>query len=181
MYWHDGLGFRPVEERDLEQIRKLRNDPTTWIYLTDITQINERQQQRWFDSLLDSGRQRMYFTIVSEEKEFPISTEGDFLGIIRFDSVDVNNRNVRVGADIVPEKRGRGIGTRAYGAILKFCFDHWNMHRIWLCVLEDNEIAKKLYKNVGFSEEGRLRQAVFRDGCWKDYIVMSILDEEYRA
>jgi len=179
MFWHDGLGFRPVEREDIEHIRCIRNDPSTWIYLTDVTQINERQQERWFEGLLDDHT-RLYFSIVEETKDFPISVEGDFCGFIRMDQIDMNNRSVRVGLDIVPEKRGKGLGTRAFRALLKFCFDHWNMHRLWLCVLEDNEVALRLYRRIGFHEEGRLRKSVFRDGRWKDYIVMSILKDEYR-
>ena len=125
------------------------------------------------------ARGRLYFTIVKEEKHFPVAYEGDFLGIIRMDSIDSNNRSVRVGLDIDPNQRGQGFGSLAFKALLSFCFDHWNQHRVWLCVLEDNKIAKKMYDNLGFKEEGRYRESIFRNGKYVDYIVMSILESEY--
>jgi len=180
MFWFEDVRFRPVEKRDIEQIRQLRNEPSTWIFLTDVTQITPFMQEQWF-AKISTAKDQAYFSIFEEKKDFPISTEGDFLGIIRFDQMDGTNKSVRVGCDIVPEKRGKGYGTKTFKAILEFCFDHWNMHRLHLCVLENNEVAIKLYKNVGFKEEGRQREAIWRSGEYKDYIVMSILEDEYRG
>jgi len=48
---------------------------------------------------------------------------------------------------------------------------------------ENKEIRNKaydLYEKHGFKVEGRYREAIFRDGCYHDYIIMSFLEEEYR-
>jgi len=180
MFWHNGLGFRSVEEDDLEQIRTLRNDPSTWVFLTSIGQISKLKQREWYQRI-NQDSSVAYYSLVEEYKDFPVSYEGDFLGIIRMDEIDIHNRSIRVGADIIPDKRGKGWGTKAFQAILRFCFDQLGVHRIWLCVLEDNTIALKLYKSAGFTEEGRYRQAIWRDGKFKNYIIMSILEDEYRG
>lgn len=180
MFWHNGIGFRPVEEEDLNSIRKLRNDPSTWLQLTSIGQINKAKQKEWFERICRDSKVE-YYSLVKEQTSFPVSFPGDFLGIIRMDEIDVHNRSIRVGADIVPEERGKGYGTRALQAILEYCFNQLGMHRCWLCVLEDNKIARKLYKNMGFKEEGKYREAIWRNGKWHDYIVMSILEEEYKG
>jgi RimJ/RimL family protein N-acetyltransferase len=179
VHWFEGIGFRPVEKKDLEDIRTLRNDPTTWVHLTDPTQISPAMQERWFESI-EKAKDKAYFSIFKAIKEFPIIYTGDFLGIARFDQLDANNRSIRVGADIVPGERGKGYGTKALNGILKYWFDHMNFHRVWLCVLETNHVARKLYENVGLKEEGIMREAVWRDGQYRDYIIMSILEEEYR-
>jgi len=178
MFWNNDIGFRPVEKKDIESIRQLRNEPSTWIFLTDVQQITPQQQEEWFNRIT-TAKDRTYFSVFKEEKDFPIAYEGDFLGIIRFDQMDSVNKSVRVGCDIVPKERGKGYGTKVFKAILKFCFSHWGMHRLWLCVLENNEVALKLYAKAGFQKEGTMRQAIWRDGKWLDYIVMSILEEEY--
>lgn len=181
MFYHDGIGFRPVEERDLEKIRVLRNDPTTWAYLTDINHVTPEAQADWFRRIRMS-KDKTYFTVFKEEYDphVPIAYEGDFLGIIRMDEIDQANRSARIGADIDPACRGQGYGTKTYKALLKYCFDFLNMHRVWLCVLDSNEIGKRLYANAGFKVEGKYREAIFRDGTYHDYIVMSILESEYR-
>lgn len=179
MFWHKDIGFRPIEKRDLEDMRRLRNEPSTWLYLTDVTQITPDMQKRWFEGISKS-KDKAYFTIFKEVTNHPVSYEGDFLGIIRMDQMDQINRSIRIGCDIVPEERGKGYGTRAFEAILKFCFDHMGMHRLWLITMENNSVAIKLYRNSGLKEEGRFRQAIWRDGKWHSCIVMSILEEEYR-
>ncbi len=154
---------RPVEARDLERIRRLRNDQSTWAYLTDGTQISPAMQEKWFANISEA-LDRCYLTVTKINKDFPIIHEGNFLGIIRMDCIDVTNRSVRIGADVVPQERGKGYGTKIYKMLLKYCFDCLNYHRLWLCVLDTNKIAIKLYSNVGFFIEGVMKEAVFRDG-----------------
>lgn len=172
MFAHKEISMRPVESQDLEKIRNLRNEQSTWQYLSDASLISEGMQHQWFDNLTRTLDER-YYTI--EKKEF-----GEFLGVIRTDQIDLKNRSIRVGCDIVPEERGKGFGTMTFEMLLKYFFIYNSYHRLWLCVLENNEVAKKLYNNVGFKEEGRLRAAIWREGKWMDYIVMSILEEEYK-
>jgi len=179
MFQHDGIGLRVVEERDLEEMRTLRNSQSTWLWLTDVKQISKIQQKQWFEKLsLDNSTE--YYAIVEIKFEFPAEFEGDFLGFARVKNIDSTNRSAMIGLDIKRNFRGKGIGTKAFGAIIEYFFQHRNFHRLYLMVLENNKIAHKLYKNAGFKEEGKLRQAIWRNGHWNDYIIMSILEEEYR-
>lgn len=179
MILHRDVGFRPVEERDIEAIRRLRNDESTWMHLTDPSQITEAQQEGWFRSISLASDKR-YYTAFKVKRDFPIISEEDFLGIVRCDQIDTHNRSIRVGCDIVPEQRRKGYGTQIYEGVLKYFFNAVGMHRIWLCVLDINPGARELYRKLGFKAEGRMRKAIWRNGDWHDYIVMSILAEEYR-
>jgi RimJ/RimL family protein N-acetyltransferase len=182
MFASDSILFRPVEEQDLEAIRALRNDPSTWGQLTSIGHISAEAQQAWFAGL-QCDPSRAYFAVLTEKRNehYPVYFEGDFVGIIRMDEIDTVNRSIRVGADVVPALRGQGYGTRIYKALLKYCFDMLNVHRAWLLVLDTNEVGKKLYFNAGFKLEGKHREAIFRNGRFVDYLAMSILEDEYRA
>jgi RimJ/RimL family protein N-acetyltransferase len=172
MFEVQGLRIRVVERRDLEAIRALRNDPTTWMNLTDVHLITEPMQERWFARISESTTQR-YFAVADDEH--------DFIGIVRCDEIDATNRSIRIGCDIVPNLRRRKYGSRVYDLMLKYCFDFLNMHRVWLLVMETNTVGLRLYTSKGFKEEGRLREALFRDAAYRDYLVMSILEHEYRA
>lgn len=168
---YEGLMLRPVEQRDLEAVRQLRNDHSTWINLTDPRPLTTSDQKAWLEGLnLKSGR----FYFVAYRSENP------FIGLVRMDEYDPQNQSLRVGADVVPELRGKGHGAAIYRTILKFGFDDFNLHRIWLAVLESNARAIRLYERAGFVHEGRLRQAVWRDGHYQDYFLMSIVEQEYR-
>jgi RimJ/RimL family protein N-acetyltransferase len=168
---HDGLSLRVPTVKDIDRIQELRNDQGTWIHLTDPRPLGPGDQKKWVDSLsMRSGR--FYFVASTPEHQF--------LGIVRMDEFDTLNRSIRVGADIAPELRGKGFGIRLYGTIKRYCFDFMNVHRVWLAVLETNGHAMRLYEKQGFKTEGRYRSAVYRDGKYVDYVLMSILEHEYR-
>ncbi len=171
MFQHNEIILRVVEEADLEPIRALRNDASTWVHLTDPHLITSQAQRRWFAGLA-ARDDRMYFVV--SDREHP------FIGIVRMDEYDRLHRSIRIGADVLPGLRGIGYGKKIYQAIKKYCFDVLNLHRVWLAVLETNERALRLYLGQGFQVEGRYRQAIFRDGKYLDYVLMSILEEEYR-
>ena len=71
----------------------------------------------------------------------------------------------------------RGIGTCAGQIVLEYGFSKLGLHRIWLTVSEVNHGAIKSYESLGFTEEGRMKDACFRDDEFHDKIVMSILED----
>ena len=80
-----------------------------------------------------------------------------------------------------PEQLGKGYGTEALMLLLGYSFDELNLHRVFLRVVDFNQRAIESYLKCGFSKEGRLRDAIFLDGDYHDVVVMSILEEEFRA
>lgn len=171
MFTFEGVSLRPVEETDLEVLRSLRNEQSTWTNLTDIQLITAEQQKQWFQSIGTSST-RMYFVACSEKHAF--------LGMVRMDEIDTINRSARVGCDIFPELRGRGNGSKVFDVILKYCFDYLNLHRVWLAVASFNVVASKMYAKKGFRVEGVYREALYRNGAYHDYHLMSILAQEFK-
>jgi len=170
MFEHAGVRIRPIEERDLPAMVELRADPAVWTFLGDIEMIGLERQREWFKSLQHRVDRRYYI----------LGTGAlDFIGVVRTDEIDVTNRSMRVGGDILTKYQGKGYGTRMFQLIRRYCFDYLNMNRLWLLVLENNKVALSLYRKAGFVEEGRQRKAIFRDGEYLDYLMMSILRSEY--
>jgi RimJ/RimL family protein N-acetyltransferase len=54
------------------------------------------------------------------------------------------------------------------------------MNALYLKVLETNEKAYSLYKKLGYKENGRIPQQIFRNGSYHDYIHMSLLRDEWK-
>jgi len=159
-----------LEKKHLKELRKLRNLPSTWHWLTDINPINEIQQERWFEKLcLDNSKK--YFAI--EDRRID-----KFIGILRSDEWDRTNSSVRIGGDIIPEYRRKGYAFEVLTDFIMYLFTHQNINRVWLWVAEENAGAIGLYKKLGFLEEGRMREALYRDCRYIDYISMSILRKE---
>lgn len=162
--------LRLLEQKDLEKLRKLRNDPDTNFFLTYVAPISEPLQKIWFEKI-STDSTKMYLVITNPKEEF--------IGIVRCDEWDKINRSIRVGLDISPEFRKQGYATEAYRLLLNYLFFELSINRIWLLVVDFNTVAISLYKKLGFKVEGKQRQAIYRNNKFNDYIMMGILKKEY--
>lgn len=171
---HNNLYIRLIEKEDLEILRQHRNDYKTWINLTDINLIYKEQQELWYTKLIQD-KTKKYFMAYSWVTENQV-TVNENIGVIRIDEIDSINRSARVGCDVFKSFRNRGLGTKIMEAICAYSFNFLNMHRLWLLVASYNMAAIEIYKRTGFLEEGCQKQALYRNGTYHDYIMMSYLN-----
>ena len=74
---------------------------------------------------------------------------------------------------------GRGYGTAATDAVLKYAFETTGLHRVALEVFDFNTNARRSYEKSGFVREGVWRKHLRWNDAWHDAVLMSTLDEEY--
>lgn len=170
MYCSNEYCFRIIEEKDIEWARKLHNEPEVLYMLTDTSFISEKQQKIWFEKISKG----------SSYKRYVIEFKNKKIGLVRLDDIDLINNSICIGLDIDKDFRRKGHGLQSFQLLLKYCFDELNMNRVWLLVASFNLIAYNLYKKIGFKEEGRQKERLFRDGLYHDYIMMSIIRSEYK-
>lgn len=104
------------------------------------------------------------------------------IGLTTFSSLDGDNGSVLFHITIGEHDAwGRGFGTEATQLMLWLAFERMGLHRVGLSVFAFNERAIRSYTKAGFTQEGRLRSAIARDGAWWDEILMGILREEWLA
>ncbi len=123
-------------------------------------------------SMEDSDR---YFFLI-------IAPDGKIIGESVINEIDWDLRcaNFRIGLYKQTE-RGKGIGTWATEVTRDFAFEELKLHRLELDVYSFNPRAEKVYLKAGFKREGVLRDAVMDGGEYADDILMSILEDEWRA
>jgi RimJ/RimL family protein N-acetyltransferase len=120
----------------------------------------------------------------SDTYSFAIETLSDtrYIGGCGINQLDWKNRVVELGIFIGDKAYwDQGYGTDALKVLLRFVFAQLNMHKVSLRVLSFNARAQKVYKRLGFQEEGRLREERFVDGEYYDLVIMGLLQEEYYA
>jgi RimJ/RimL family protein N-acetyltransferase len=118
-----------------------------------------------------------------ERTFFAIETkEGVHIGNTNLFNASPENRSSELGI-MIGEKEywSRGFGTDALTTLARFGFDEMNLNRIQLTVYSFNERAQAAYRKAGFVEEGRLRQAMYRQGVYHDILVMGLLRDEFEA
>ena len=171
MFKYKNLSISTIEEEDLSFLIELRSHYSVWSNLGNIKMLTYEGQKRWFQNISTSNTQEYYI----------LHNENNKIGMIRTDQIDYINRSIRVGGDILPEFSGKGNGTIMMKLIKNYCFNYLNMHRLWLSVLEINERAIHVYKKAGFVEEGKQRDAIYRNNKYIDYIMMSLLRRDYNG
>lgn len=172
MYIYEDIAFRVIEKKDLELLRDLHNDPSTYLKLLNIDLVDEEAQVEWWKNLHKKQNDKRYVICFADEPK-------KVIGRLRIQNINYNHNNCEVGLDILPEFRGKGYGVKSYKMLLEFLFQHYNMNMVYLQVADFNPNAKKLYKKVGFKETGKLPEFFFRFGKYWDYIIMSITRTEY--
>lgn len=78
-----------------------------------------------------------------------------------------------IGVALAPEARGRGTGTRAQAMIAEYLFAHTTAPRVEAGARADNVAECRALEKAGFTREGTLRSAQFKDGAWRDVAVFS--------
>ncbi|HAH92383.1 GNAT family N-acetyltransferase [Dielma fastidiosa] len=132
----------------------------------------EEVENFFLRSLEDDDR---YFFLI-------IAPNGRIIGESIINEIDWNLRsaNFRIGLYQLTE-RGKGIGTWATEATRDFAFEKLRLHRLELDVYSFNPRAEKVYLKAGFKREGVLRDAIMDGNEYADDILMSILEDEWKA
>jgi RimJ/RimL family protein N-acetyltransferase len=73
----------------------------------------------------------------------------------------------------------KGHGKRVLAALTDWVFSDTDTHRFWLEVIEDNPRARHVYRAMGWTEEGVVREAYEDRGGHGSFVQMSILRTEW--
>ncbi|MEV5957706.1 GNAT family protein [Streptomyces sp. NPDC051987] len=82
---------------------------------------------------------------------------------------------VTIGAD----HRRRGYAAEAVALLLRFMFAERRYHKCLAAIFAHNEASLALFRRLGFTEEGRLREHVFFAGRHHDLVMMGMLADEF--
>ena len=74
---------------------------------------------------------------------------------------------------------GKGYAQDSVMTLLGYAFDRWDLQRVELWALADNDRALDVYRRCGFVQEATLPQRSWKDGGWVDRVVMSVTREDF--
>lgn len=93
--------------------------------------------------------------------------------------IDLHNRSAHLGISLLPQFRGRALGTDVVRVLCHYGFALRGMHRLQVDTLLENEAMIRAATRAGFSREGVLRRAAWVDGAFVDEVVLGLLAEEW--
>ncbi len=112
---------------------------------------------------------------------FEIRTkDGQPIGWMGINWLNPTHRLAMLGAKIgEPQYWGGGYGTDALLLIVEYAFDWLDVRKVWLATSTMNARVIRQMEKVGFTLEGRQRQATLAEGVWHDWLAYGMLREEW--
>jgi diamine N-acetyltransferase len=170
--------FRAIERDDIPRFVEWLNDPEVTAGLLMNLPLSTHEETRWFENLSNM-----------QTEERPLALEARLpggvwthIGNAGLHQIEWTNRCAEFGI-FIGEKNfwNDGYGSEASLLMLKHGFETLNLNRIYLYVFETNPRAIHVYEKLGFATEGRLRQAIYRNGRYSDALLMSMLRSEWNS
>lgn len=166
------LGLRMLEEEDAEEY-------FIWFNDEEICQYNSHHR---FPETLESEREYIRnvrqnpSTIVFAVIELASKKH---IGNVALQSINYIDRKAEI-SNMFGRKEfwGKGYATEAYRLLIQYAFSTLNLHRIGAGLMEGGIGAQKTMEHLGFQEEGRRRDAIYKAGAYHDIIEYGILNGE---
>lgn len=111
---------------------------------------------------------------------FVVGVDTEPVGSVGYSVEDTSAGIAEPSCWIHPSKWGEGYGTEAIELLVEYGFEQRRLHKFVAEVVEFNDASKRLVENVGFVEEGRLREQDFVDGQYHDCVMYGLLATEWR-
>lgn len=165
--------LRALRKRDLVYLPKWLEDTEIRGLIGEVAPMSEADSEKFFQEVR-TNRKRAWFMVVVKENDKVIGEAG----LLR---MDPTWRTTDISIIIWQrEEWGKGYGSEAILLLLDYAFGHLNFHRAAIGVVSFNERALRFWEKLGFRTEGVQRDGYYYDGKYHDFVMMSILEDEFR-
>lgn len=173
LFTGERIRLRKMSNEDVLIYHTWRNDMEVMQYTNPSLDVfTYADTERFVNSVVESHNSKGY--IIEE-----IHTNKP-IGVTSLINIDYVNRNAECIIDIGDKDYwSKGFGGEAFKLLLDFAFKELNLHKVYLRVFSFNDRAIRLYQKLGFVEEGKLTEQLYRDGKWHDIIFMGLLKRNY--
>lgn len=106
-------------------------------------------------------------------------SDNRLIGTCEFMNFDCISRRCEIGCGLVSSEWGKGYMKEALEAIIAYGFNLLGLNRIEACIVMGNTASVRLFRRLGFTYEGVLREKEYFKGRFHSEIVMSLLFADY--
>lgn len=196
------LIFRALEENDDDKkfVFAINNDPL--VQVMSSMALFKPSNMAAFDKFVEFGKKALLVAIAclppfvkdengddTEVRVAPADVKTDesrrattpigFVVIMSRGDALAHHRCGQLGISILAPFTGKGYGGEMINWVLDWSFRKANLHRVELGTWSVNHNAIKLYRSIGFVQEGREREAFVLDRKWVDVLKFSMLEGEW--
>jgi len=173
MIYGERVRLRANEREDLEKFYAWVNDPEVTQGLALNMPMSMAEEEKWLNAQRDPYEKPLSIEVRRGKGWKLIGNCGVF-------GFEVANRTAELGIMIGDKSEwNKGYGAEVMDLLLRHCFGTLNLNRAFLRVYAANVRAVRSYEKAGFILEGRLREAVYKNGKYDDVLIMSVLRSEW--
>ncbi|MGB9134009.1 MAG: GNAT family protein [Candidatus Bathyarchaeia archaeon] len=166
--------LRPFGKNDVDYIQKWSSDPEIRKLTGEAAPMGRMEAGKLYKELR-ADKERLWFMVVLKKTGRVIGEAG----LLRmFKPWRCSDMSIIIGEK---DAWGKGYGTEAGRLLLDYIFGRLGFHRVSVGVVALNERALRFWEGLGFKREGVEREGYYCDNEYSDFIMMSILEEEYNA
>lgn len=167
-------GLRAIEQEDLHNLLKWRNNPEIRRYFREYRELSMSHQSNWFESNVLKDDRTLMFAIIELSSQ-------RLLGSCGLCYIDWVNSNAELSIYIGEESLYIDDSFAPDAAIImaRYAFQEIGLHRIWSEIYEFDQLKKRLFERLGFALDGRHRQTHWTGGKWHDSLFYGLLTDEF--
>jgi len=168
------IQLRPVRRRDIEILAERVNDLDFKGEYNDFGLRDTEYFEQAFaqDGMLNPMNSTLVVTLHDDQIIGTVSYH-----MIRY-GPNEGSRAYNIGIGLDAEYRGRGYGVEAQQLLAEYLFATYTVMRIEATTDIENITEQRALEKAGFTREGILRRAQWRDGSWHDMIIYSKLRDD---
>ena len=168
------ISLRPVDLDDVEgDYLRWVNDSSVTQYMGTLCFPTTKTALRQYIEKQIGDRDVVFFAVVENEN-------GKHIGNAKLGPIDWINRRTSFGRMVGDRSYwGKGYGTEITKLLLEYAFLVLNLNKVTGAVSVENEGSIRSNLKAGFSVEGRLKEYIYNDGCYKDALFVGITRKEY--
>lgn len=166
--------LRHLEVTDSGRVHKWHNDPELFSTLfSPFHPVSVQTVEEWIRKRTQYSEKEINFAIC-------LKSNSQHIGNTYIRDIDWVNRcgiiQMFIG-DV--EHRNKGYGKQALRLMVDYAFLTLGLNRIGGQLFASNVASLKICQNVGYREEGKLRQRVYQDGQFHDALIIGVCRDDW--
>ena len=143
------LRLRRLEQRDLDGLHACIGDPIAMRYWDRPVSENPAATAKALQWMSKSSSPYTYLVWAVARK-----TDDTCIGMVNYHNREARQGRLDVGYVIAPKHQRHGYGREALGALVAYCFETLDVHRVQALIQPENATSIALVESLGFRLEG---------------------------
>ena len=164
---------RRISQGDLAERARWINDDSVGPQLAILGEVTEETTRKWWEANR-ARADRLDVAFEASDYTAPVAMGG-------LVSIDATHARSELYVFVRPDALGRGYGGSSVEWLCNYGFGHYDLRKIFLYTMESNQRANNLYRKLGFTLEGLLREHMIHRGQAVNRCVFGLLRHEWKG